>query len=234
MLRKISILTICPEMFSGLLADHVISRAQSLGRLEVEITDIRTYVDGSFRKVDDSPYGGGPGMIMRIGPVLDALADVTAGEEEGSVCTAVLSPYGKTYDQREAVSLLGFAHLVMICGHYEGIDARIYDHADRIISLGDYILSGGEIAAMAMADSIARLLPGVLKADSLAEESFTGSLLEYPQYTKPADYKGEKVPEVLLSGNHEAIRLWRREQAVRMTRRYRPDLLDTVDQRNGR
>ena len=224
-LKKISILTICPEVFGGFSESHVIKRAESLGKITVEVKDIRSFVKGSFRKVDDSPYGGGAGMILRIKPVMDAFEKVTEGEEREQVCLAVLSPVGKTYCQADAADLLECRHLVLVCGHYEGIDARIYAHADRVISVGDYILSGGEIAAMAVTDSVVRLLPGVLKEGSLREESFSDGLLEYPQYTKPADYNGERVPEVLLSGNHEAIRRWRREQAREETRLRRPDLL---------
>ena len=227
-MNKITILTICPEMFSAIDNFHVISRARSLGKLRLEIVDIRSFVQGSFRKVDDSPYGGGPGMILRIAPVMAALSDVTAGEDNNKVCRAVLSPYGRTYNQKEAHRLLDFEHLVLICGHYEGIDARIYNHVDRIISIGDYILSGGEIAAMAVADSLARLLPGVLKDGSLSEESFSGDMLEYPQYTRPAVFEGEKVPELLLSGNHVDIKEWREKQAVEMTLKYRPDLLKEI------
>ena len=141
------------------------------------------------------------------------------------ICVAVLTPIGETYTQEAAQSLVTYDHLILICGHYEGMDARIYQHADRLISIGDFVLSGGEIPAMAVGDSLVRLLPGVLKEGSLEEESFSKGLLEYPQYTRPADYHGEKVPEVLLSGNHEAIAAWRREQAVELTRRFRPDLM---------
>lgn len=220
---KISILTISPEEFSGLGHDHVIDRAVKTGQLTLDIVDIRSFADGCFRKVDDSPYGGGAGMIMRITPVMNAVRRVRKENED--TCVIALSPTGKRYDQKTAGALKNYEHLIIICGHYEGLDERIYEHADRIISMGDYILSGGEIAAMAIADSVARLLPGVIRESSLAEESFTDGLLEYPQYTKPADYEGQKVPEVLLSGNHEAIRAWRREQAQARTRRYRPDLL---------
>lgn len=220
---KISILTISPEEFSGLSHDHVIDRAVQSGQLSLEIVDIRLFADGCFRKVDDSPYGGGAGMIMRVAPVMSAVRSVRKEDED--TCVIALSPAGNRYDQKMAGALKEYGHLIIICGHYEGLDERIYAYADRIISMGDYILSGGEIAAMAIADSVARLLPGVIRESSLAEESFTDGLLEYPQYTKPADYEGRKVPEVLLSGNHEAIRAWRREQAEARTRRCRPDLL---------
>lgn len=212
-------------MFSGFEKNHVIDRATRLGLLTLQIIDIRDYAPGCFRKVDDSPYGGGAGMILRVQPVLDAVEDaetllpgaVAAMESAQTVCRIALTPGGETYTQKTAVELAGMDQIILVCGHYEGMDARIYNHMDRLVSVGDYVLSGGEIAAMAVADSVARLLPGVLKAGSLAEESFTDGMLEYPQYTRPAVYKGEAVPDVLLSGNHEAIRAWRKEQAQKLT-----------------
>ena len=226
MINRISILTICPEILAGIHEVPVVRRAERIRKLKVDIVDIRSYVEGCFRKVDDSPYGGGPGMILRIGPIMDALSDLTKGGNKEDTCIAVMSPIGQPYRQETAEELLSFSHLLLVCGHYEGIDARIYDHADRILSVGDYILSGGEIPAMAVTDSVVRLIPGVLKEESLAEESFSDGLLEYPQYTRPYDYHGEKVPDVLLSGDHEAIRKWRREQAVLMTGKYRPELME--------
>jgi len=224
---KISILTICPEMFESLGQDHVIERAHRLDRLKLQVVDIRSFADGCFRKVDDSPYGGGARMILRIDPVMKAVESVrSADEEPGRVCVAALAPVGETYCQHIASQLAQLDHLILICGHYEGMDARIYSHVDRIISVGDYVLSGGEIAAMAIADSTVRLLPGVLRRQSLQEESFSGAGLEYPQYTRPADYNGEKVPQVLLSGDHEAVARWRKEQAQALTRQLRPDLLN--------
>ena len=240
-------------MFSGFEKNHVIDRATRLGLLTLQIIDIRDYAPGCFRKVDDSPYGGGAGMILRVQPVLDAVEDAVvknadaacinanhkgvetllsgagaaaetllpaagaAVESAQTVCRIALTPGGETYTQKTAVELAGMDQIILVCGHYEGMDARIYNHMDRLVSVGDYVLSGGEIAAMAVADSVARLLPGVLKAGSLAEESFTDGMLEYPQYTRPAVYKGEAVPDVLLSGNHEAIRAWRKEQAQKLT-----------------
>ena len=213
---KISILTICPEQFSGFIKDHVIERAVRLGVLSLEVTDIRDYAPGCFRKVDDSPYGGGAGMILRVQPVMDAVRSVTQGST-GNICRIALTPVGETYTQKTALELAGQDHVVLVCGHYEGMDARIYSRMDRLISVGDYVLSGGEIAAMAIADSVARLLPGVLRPESLQEESFSGEMLEYPQYTRPGVYEGDAVPQVLLSGNHEAIRRWRRERALEKT-----------------
>ena len=256
---RISILTICPEEFESFWRAHVIRRAQELGLLELDVVDMKTYAGGSYRHIDDSPFGGGNGLILRCQPVLDAVAAVCG---DGARVIA-LAPIGTPYRQEIAERLAEEKHLVLICGHYEGMDARIYNHVDEILSVGDYVLSGGELPAMVIADSVARLLPGNLKAGSAEEESFSrwcdvarnepsitdkrnareaadaeqgssgertdgnrrGRLLEYPQYTQPADFRGEKVPEVLLSGNHEAIRRWREEEALRVTRERRPDLL---------
>ena len=228
---KITILTIAPEMFGGLQTNHVIDRAVRSGQLEIEIKDIRSYADGCFRKVDDTPYGGGAGLILRCQPVIDALKDAlnhTQGDIScgGGTISAVFAPFGERYTQETARRYSHCSHLILICGHYEGMDARIYPYADEVISVGDYILSGGETAAYTVLDSVACLLPGTVKAESLREETFEDGLVEYPQYTRPAEYDGKKVPDVLLSGNHEAIREWKREQALLMTRKYRPDLLE--------
>ena len=221
---KISILTIAPEQFGSLGEDHVISRAQQLGELTLRVADIRDYAEGSFRAVDDSPYGGGAGMILRAAPVAAAIRDCR--EEGEETCVVIFSPIGERYTQKTAADFARLDHLILVCGHFEGIDARVFPMADRVVSMGDYILSGGEIGAMAVADSVARLLPGVLKRGSLEEESFTGGLLEYPQYTRPAEFEGMQVPPVLLSGDHAAILAWRREKSLELTRRYRPDLLE--------
>ena len=221
---KISILTIAPEQFGSLGEDHVISRAQQLGELTLRVADIRDYAEGSFRAVDDSPYGGGAGMILRAAPVAAAIRDCRKEGEE--TCVVIFSPIGERYTQKTAADFARLDHLILVCGHFEGIDARVFPMADRVVSMGDYILSGGEIGAMAVANSVARLLPGVLKRGSLEEESFTGGLLEYPQYTRPAEFEGMQVPPVLLSGDHAAIRAWRREKSLELTRRYRPDLLE--------
>ena len=220
---KISILTICPEMFESILKDHVIKRAVDLGQMVLNIMDIRSFADGCYRKVDDSPYGGGFGMVMRVQPVVDAVKAADTGEM--NALKIAFSPAGTPFRQELAQEFSRADHLILVCGHYEGMDERIFTHVDKTVSMGDYILSGGEIAAMAVTDAVARLLSGVLKAGSLEEESFPAGLLEHPQNTKPAEYLGEKVPEVLLSGNHEAVRRWRQEQALERTKRLRPDLL---------
>lgn len=219
---KISILSICPEQFGDFRRTPLIARAEADGLLDMEILDIREFAPGCFRKVDDSPYGGGAGMILRCQPVLDALESVRTPESH----VIILAPVGKPYRQKDAHRLAEESHLIFICGHYEGMDARIYPYADEILSIGDYVLTGGELPAMVITDSVMRLVKGSMKEESVAEESFEEGLLEYPQYTRPAEYKGQKVPEVLLSGDHEAIRRWRREESLRITRSVRPDLLD--------
>lgn len=218
---KITILTICPEQFTDFQKTPLIARATSSGLLDLSVVDIRNFAPGSFRDVDDSPYGGGAGMILRCQPVLDALSAVRTPESH----VVVLAPVGTPYTQADAHRLARKEHLILICGHYEGMDARIYPHADELLSIGDYILTGGELPAMVICDSVTRLLKGAMKEESTREESFEDGLLEYPQYTRPADYKGQKVPEVLLSGDHEAIKKWRRAEAERITRERRPDLL---------
>ena len=217
----ISVLTIMPELFGSFLQAPVIARAIRNGVLEVKIIDIREYAPGSFRHIDDSPFGGGAGMVMRCQPVLDALRACNNKDR-----TVILSPAGKPYTQKKAHELSSAGHLVLICGHYEGMDARIYPHADEQISIGDYVLTGGEIAAQVIIDSITRLLPGSLRDESTQEESFENGLLEYPQYTQPAVYEGEAVPDVLRSGDHEKIRKWRLQQSLLLTRRMRPDLFE--------
>ncbi len=221
MRMRISILTICPEQFESFLGTPLISRAGNAGILKLEIIDIRDFAPGSFRKVDDSPYGGGAGMILRCQPVLDALDAVRSDKSH----VVILAPSGKAFTQADAHRLSEEEHLVFICGHYEGMDARIFPHADEVMSIGDYIVTGGELPAMVISDAVMRLVKGTIKEESVREESFENGLLEYPQYTRPADYRGEKVPAVLLSGDHEAIEKWRREQALELTRKHRPDLL---------
>ena len=226
---KITILTICPEQFGDFRKTPLISRSLQKGLLQLEIVDIRDYAEGCFRKVDDSPYGGGPGMILRCQPILDALKDVSVPDSY----TVILSPAGRRYEQQDAHRLAELSHLVLVCGHFEGMDARICAHANEQISIGDYILTGGELAAMVIVDSVMRLIKGSMKEESIQEESFEQGLLEYPQYTRPADYQGEKVPDILLSGDHEAIRKWRKEQAVRLTETMRPDLIRTQDHKGS-
>ena len=222
---RISVLTMCPEMFGDFRHSPVISRSEAVGRLTLNIIDFRDYTEGSFRKIDDSPYGGGRGMIIRCQPVVDAIEDIRTENSR----VVILSPAGRPYSQKTARRFSAEDHLILVCGHYEGFDHRIYSYADETISIGDYILTGGELAAMVVTDSVVRLLKGSLRDGSADEESFENELLEYPQYTRPAVFRGQPVPEVLLSGDHEAIRLWRSAQAVRRTEENRPDLLETPD-----
>ena len=219
---KISILTMFPGMFDSFLQGPVLQRALRKESLQIEIVDIKEFAPGSFRHIDDSPFGGGAGMVMRCQPVLDALKSV---KDEKSV-SAAMSPAGRLFDQKTARRYAQLDHLILLCGHYEGMDERIYRHVDEEISIGDYILTGGEIAAMAVSDAVIRLLPGAIRGESTSEESFENGLLEYPQYTQPAVYEGEAVPEVLLSGNHEKIRKWRLRESLKRTLARRPDLLE--------
>ncbi len=208
----ISILTIDPSRFDSFIRSHIVQRTQKLGLAKVEIVDIRDFAEGSFRDVDDSPIGGGRGLILRAEPVRKAIAAARGKSENSGSGTQIiaLTPAGKTYSQEMAHELSGKEHLILVCGHYEGMDARLAGNFDREISIGDYILTGGEIAAEAVADE---------------EESFENGLLEYPQYTQPADLSGEKVPEVLLSGDHARIHEYRIRESVRITGEKRPDLL---------
>ena len=218
---KFTVLTLFPEMMKTIFNESIIGRAVKNGILEINVVNIRDYTTDKHRRVDDSPYGGGVGMILRCQPVLDALEAVRTPLSH----VAILAPIGKPYVQADAHRLAAMEELVLICGHYEGMDARIYPYADEILSIGDYVLTGGELPAMVICDSLMRLVEGSMKKESTVEESFEEGLLEYPQYTRPADYKGQKVPEILLSGDHEAIRKWRQEEALRVTKERRPDLL---------
>lgn len=221
---KISVLTLFPEYFDAFTRSPLIKRAQLKGAVEIDIVDIKDFAEGSFRKIDDSPYGGGPGCILRCEPVVKALERVK--ETSRTPCHSILfSPGGKTYKQTDARRLFNKEHLILLCGHYEGFDERILKYTDEQISLGDYILSGGEIPAMAVMDSVIRLFPESLKTEATRDESFETGILEYPQYTRPRVFRGDAVPEVLLSGDHEKIDEWRREEALKKTQRLRPDLL---------
>ena len=226
---KITFLTIFPQLFDSFLASPIPQRAIKKGVLEVDVVDIKDYSPGSFRHIDDSPFGGGPGMVMRCQPVLDALRAVKKEQPAGTSVTAALSPAGAVFTQKAAHRYADLDHLILLCGHYEGMDERIYRHVDEEVSLGDFILTGGEHAAMAVADAVIRLLPGAIRSESTGEESFENGLLEYPQYTQPAVYDGESVPDVLLSGNHEKIRKWRLKESLRKTLLRRPDLLEGRD-----
>jgi len=230
---RIDILTLFPEMFEAFCSTSVIGRAVQRGLADVKATNIRDYAVDSYKTVDDSPYGGGPGMVMICQTVFDAVADVR--KQSGSAGKVImLTPQGAPLTQSIARELADEEHLILLAGHYEGFDERIRTGlADMEISLGDFVLSGGEIAAMAVCDSVIRLLPGALgKDESIVEESFSEGLLEYPQYTRPQVYEGMEVPDVLLSGHHANIVKWRLEQAEQRTKERRPDLWEAYLERS--
>ena len=219
---KIDILTIFPSMFEGFLSNSIIKRAIDKKVVEVNVVDIRPFSDDKNKRVDDYPIGGGAGMIMKCQPVLDCLKSIK--KENSKVI--LMSPRGKTFNQTLAHNLVdNNEHLIFICGHYEGLDERINEHVDMFISLGDYILTGGELASMVISDAIIRLIDGAINNESTSDESFENGLLEYPQYTRPEIFLDKKVPEVLLSGHHENIKKWREEKSLEITRHNRPDLL---------
>ncbi len=227
----IDIISIFPDMFAPVLNESIIKRAQQKGKVRISVHDLRDYSTDKHSKVDDRPFGGGAGMVMAPDPIFRAVAAVKA--QAGSrgrkkkARIVLLCPQGRKLDQSIAKDLSGEKHLILICGRYEGVDERVREYlADDEISIGDYVLTGGELPAMVLTDCVVRLLPGVLgDKNSLNFESFEGNLLEYPQYTRPADYKGMKVPEVLVCGDHGKIEAWRREKSITRTGERRPDLL---------
>lgn len=223
---KIGVLTLFPEMFDALTRFGVSGRAVTRELLSLQCYNPRDWTRDRHQTVDDKPYGGGPGMVMKVEPMRQAIADVRQALPQARV--ALLSPQGARFDQQAARDLAGRQQWILVAGRYEGIDERLVERdIDEQWSIGDYVLSGGELAAMVMIDAVARLLPGVLGApDANAEESFTAGLLEYPQYTRPEEIDGQRVPEILLSGDHGAIRRWRKQQAVVRTWQRRPDLLN--------
>ncbi|WP_238882568.1 tRNA (guanosine(37)-N1)-methyltransferase TrmD [Clostridium sp. YIM B02551] len=222
---KISILTLFPEMFN-IFNHSIIGRAKENNILSIEPINIRDYTENKHKKVDDYPYGGGAGMVMSAQPVVSA---IKALKEINNGKVIFLGPRGVTFNQSLAKKLSKEDNLIFVCGHYEGIDERAYKYFDMEISLGDFVLTGGEMACIPIVDSIARLIPGVLgKEESFQEESFYEGLLEYPQYTRPETFEDEKVPEVLLSGHHENIRKWRRKMSLDITKKRRPDLFKEV------
>lgn len=221
---KIDILSLFPSMFEGFLNESIIKRAINKGLVSVNVIDFRKYSKLSNNMVDDTPYGGGGGMVLRIEPIYDALMDIKKDDKDAFV--VLMTPDGVPYKQKNAVSLKEHKHLVFICGHYEGFDERIRTLCDMEISIGDYVLTGGELPAMVISDSIIRLLPGVIRDTSLDSESFNDRLLDYPTYTKPQEFMGMKVPEVLINGHHAKIEAWRKEEQIKRTKERRPDLLD--------
>lgn len=205
----IDILTLFPEMFVSPLTESILKRAQEKELVTIRTINIRDFAPGKHRQADDYPYGGGAGMVMKADVVGAALEKVKTEDS----WVIMMSPQGKPLQQKRVFELAKISHLIILCGHYEGIDARIMDEIDEEISIGDYVLTGGELPAMVLVDAVVRVLPGVLDEQSPLEESFSNRLLEYPQYTRPAEYKGKKVPEILLSGHHENIRRWRKSRA---------------------
>ena len=220
---QIDIITLFPDIFFGPFSESIIGRAISRGIVKINSVNLRDYTEDKHRTVDDTPYGGGPGMLMKAEPLFKAVEDYRKNDSY----VVLTTPQGEPYKQKTAEELSQKKHLLFICGHYEGVDERVRTNlVDREISIGDYVLTSGNLPAMVIIDSLVRLLPGVLgDYESVKDESFAADLLEYPQYTKPADFKGLKVPDVLLSGNHKLIRNWRKEQALIRTKERRPDLL---------
>lgn len=219
---KITVLTLFPEMYNDFLKTSIIGRAVNRGLVEVECVQIRDYALDNYRHVDDRPFGGGKGQVMKCQPILDALHDVRTERSH----VIMMSPAGATFNQKKARQLAQKDHLVILCGHYEGIDARVNRHMDEMISIGDYVLTGGEIASMVVMDAVIRLLKGSITEGSADDESYENGLLEYPQYTQPADYNGEKVPDILLSGHHARIEEYRIAQSLILTKEKRPDLYE--------
>lgn len=230
----IKVMTLFPEMFSGPLDNSIVQRAKEKNIIDLEYINIRDYADNKHKKVDDYPYGGGPGMVMAPQPIFDCYDQIIgiSGLKEGERPRVIyLSPKGKIFNQRMAIELSEEKFIIMLCGHYEGVDQRVIDGiVTDEISIGDYVLTGGEIPAMVLIDSITRLLPGVLSQNQCYEdETFYSGLLEYPQYTRPAHFRGLEVPDVLISGNHKKIAEWRRRESLKLTYGRRPELLKNIE-----
>lgn len=219
---KIDILTLFPNMFNGFLEESIIKRAININAVKINLINFRDFSKLSNHQVDDTPYGGGRGMVLRCEPIIDALDSVKTNDSK----VVLLSPQGQTFSEQKALELKNEKHLILICGHYEGFDERIRNFVDEEISIGDYVLTGGELPAMVITDSIVRLLPDVIKKESYLNDSFMNNLLDYPTYTKPPIFRDLKVPDVLLSGHHENIKKWREEEALKNTKKKRNDLLE--------
>jgi tRNA (guanine37-N1)-methyltransferase len=218
---KIDILTLFPEMFKGVFEESIIKRAIDEKKVEINLINFRDYSTDSHHKVDDTPYGGGAGMVLTCQPIFDCVNDIKTDDSK----VILLTPSGIPYKQEKAYELSKEKHLIIICGHYEGFDERIRTIVDLEISIGDYVLTGGELASMVLVDSVTRLLPGVITEASHMDDSFNNNLLDYPTYTKPRVYNGLEVPEVLLSGDHKKIEEYRKEESIKKTKEVRPDLL---------
>lgn len=226
---RVDIITLFPSMFKNPFNESMIKRAKEKGILKIKLHDLRQFTHDKHRTVDDAPYGGGAGMVMKPRPLFEAVEKIKE-EIDSSSRVILLSPQGRPLNQEKVKELAKEKVLIFICGHYEGVDERVREHlVDEEISLGDYVLTGGELAAMVVVDAVARMLPGVLGSeDSAREDSFYKGLLDYPQYTRPSDFRGWKVPSVLLSGNHQKVKEWRRKKMLEATLRKRPDLLETL------
>ena len=218
---RIKVLSLFPKMFDGILNESIIKRAIDDKKVNIDVIDLRSYSKDKHNKVDDTIYGGGAGMLIKCEPVFDAIDDLKTKNTK----VIMLSPDGVKYNQEKAYELSKEKNIILLCGHYEGFDERINTVVDEKISIGDYVLTGGEIPAMAIIDSVTRLLPGVINEESHLNDSFNNDLLDYPQYTKPKEYRGMKVPDVLLSGDHKKVDEWRREEQIKKTKKQRPDLL---------
>lgn len=227
---KVDILTLFPSMFTNVLNESILKRAQEKSLVQFNVVNFRDYSLDKHQKVDDYPYGGGAGMVLTPQPIFDAIKAVTK-KSETKPRVLLMCPQGDTFTQSKAEELSREEHLVFLCGHYEGFDERIREHiVTDELSIGDYVLTGGELASMVIIDSVVRLIPGILgNEESPRNDSFSTGLLEHPQYTRPFDFRGYKVPDVLLSGDHQKIEQWRREEALRRTLERRPDLLETVN-----
>ena len=226
---RIDIFTLFPPMFSGPFDYSIVKRARDTGRVDIQIHDIRDWTPDRHRTADDTPYGGGAGMVMIAPPIVDGV-EAVLGDDLGSVPVLITSAAGEPFTQRLAHELADLPRFALVCGHYEGIDERVTTTLGaREISIGDYVLTGGELAAMVVVDAVTRLYPGVIQAASIAEESHAAGLVEYPQFTRPLDFRGQIVPDILLSGHHAKVAAWRREQAILRTARTRPDLLAAAD-----
>jgi tRNA (guanine37-N1)-methyltransferase len=224
---RFDIITIFPDLFAGVLGCGILQRAQKAGLVEIQVVNLRDFTSDKHRSVDDRPYGGGEGMVFMPGPLSAAIEHCTGESKAPGTKVVLLSPQGKQWSQDMALEFSTIPHAILICGRYEGVDQRIVDClVDREISIGDFVLTGGEIPAMAILDSVVRLIPGALgKRESALNESFSTGLLDYPQYTRPHDFRGHSVPEVLLSGDHARIQEWRKEKALERTMRSRPDMI---------
>lgn len=229
---RFDIITIFPELFTPFLKTSIIKRAQEKKRVVIRAHDLRNYTQDKHRKVDDRPFGGGPGMVMTPQPIFDAVKKIKG---QRKVKVILMCPSGKPLTQSLAKDLSKLKNLIIICGHYEGVDERVREHlVDESISIGDYVLTGGELPAMVLVDCLTRLIPGVLgRQESLVDESFEGNLLEYPHYTRPKNFRGKKVPNVLLSGHHQAVKKWREKESLLKTKKYRPDLFKEFKKENG-